>query len=136
MLPSGSWEIEAITANCLSWDYSFSPSRPLSVILPGWILAHLRSFHSRDWNRFHSTTGQAILVASFPAKNGDKCWYLCGIGLYGARPWPLIGGIITQHAGWRSLFLIAVFFGIACIGVAHVFLKAKRKKRRLKAVPI
>lgn len=134
MLPSGSWGDRSDNRKLFKLGLLlFTLSSAVCYIAPDGYWLIFARFIQGIGTAFMSTTGQAILVASFPAKKRGQVLGISVASVYtGLALGPLIGGIITQHAGWRSLFLIAVFFGIACIGVAHVFLKSEKKKEEVK----
>lgn len=73
---------------------------------------------------FSNTTGSAILVANFPAKNRGQVIGISVASVYiGLALGPFIGGIITQHIGWHSLFYLSFVLGIFATIIAFVFLK-------------
>ncbi len=58
-------------------------------------------------------TGIAILTSVFPAGERGKVLGINVAAVYlGLSFGPFIGGILTQHLGWRSTFLLNVPFGI------------------------
>lgn len=70
------------------------------------------------------TTGAPILVSIFPASERGKVLGINVASVYlGLSMGPFIGGILTQHLGWRSIFLICIPIGI--ITVLLVFFKLK-----------
>ena len=72
------------------------------------------------------TTGMAILTSIFPPHKRGKA-----IGIYVAAVYiglsvgPFAGGILTQHIGWRSIFLIVVPFGIVSVYITLKHLKGE-----------
>jgi EmrB/QacA subfamily drug resistance transporter len=60
--------------------------------------------------------GAAILTSLFPSRDLGK---VLGINLtavyFGYSCGPLLGGLLTHHLGWRSIFLINVFLGFIII---------------------
>lgn len=72
------------------------------------------------------TTGMAIITSIFPPQKRGRA-----IGIYvsavyvGLSVGPFAGGILTQHIGWRSLFIIVLPFGIASIYMALKYLKGE-----------
>lgn len=62
------------------------------------------------------TTGAPILVAVFPPAERGKVLGLNVASVYlGLSMGPFIGGILTQHWGWRSIFFCCVPLGLAAI---------------------
>jgi EmrB/QacA subfamily drug resistance transporter len=69
-------------------------------------------------------TGVAILTSVFPAGERGKALGINVAAVYvGLSLGPFIGGILTQHFGWRSIFLINVPLGLVVI--AAIFWKLK-----------
>jgi EmrB/QacA subfamily drug resistance transporter len=72
------------------------------------------------------TTGMAILTSIFPPQRRGRA-----IGLYvsavyiGLSVGPFAGGILTQHAGWRSLFLLMLPLGCGSVWVTLRLLKGE-----------
>ncbi|MFO7715632.1 MFS transporter [Desulfosarcina sp.] len=72
------------------------------------------------------TTGMAILTSIFPPQRRGRA-----IGVYvsavyvGLSVGPFAGGFLTQHFGWRSIFLIMLPLGIGSVAVTHAFLKGE-----------
>ena len=72
------------------------------------------------------TTGMAIITSIFPPKKRGKA-----IGIYvsavyiGLSMGPLVGGILTQNVGWRSLFVIVVPMGVLSILITLKYLKGE-----------
>ncbi len=76
---------------------------------------------------FSNTTGNAILVSSFPPRNRGQVIGISVSSVYaGLALGPFIGGIIIQQFGWQTLFYIAVVLGVACIAVATMFLRGEQ----------
>ena len=71
------------------------------------------------------TTGAPILVSVFPPAERGKVLGINVAAVYlGLSMGPFIGGILTQHFGWRSIFLICIPIGI--ISILLVFLNLKK----------
>lgn len=70
------------------------------------------------------TTSAPILVSVFPTSERGKVLGINVAAVYlGLSMGPFIGGMLTQHFGWRSIFLFCVPLGIAA--TALVFFKLK-----------
>ncbi len=70
------------------------------------------------------TTGMAILTSVFPAQERGKAIGIVVATVYiGLSFGPFGGGLLTQHLGWRSIFLINVPIGLAATGVSVKYLK-------------
>lgn len=71
-------------------------------------------------------TGVAILTSVFPAKERGKVLGINVAAVYlGLSVGPLIGGLLTQHLGWRSIFFLNALFGLAIISFVLLNLKAE-----------
>ncbi|HPG30137.1 MAG TPA: MFS transporter, partial [bacterium] len=56
-------------------------------------------------------TMSAILISSFPAgERGKAIGINVGVVYFGLSLGPFIGGLLTEHLGWRSIFLINAGF--------------------------
>ncbi|MBV5317401.1 MAG: MFS transporter [Desulfobulbaceae bacterium] len=72
------------------------------------------------------TTGVAILTSIFPQQKRGRA-----IGIYVAAVYvglsvgPLVGGMLTQHFGWRSIFLLMLPLGIGSVVITLTFLKGE-----------
>ena len=70
--------------------------------------------------------GMAILISTFPGNERGKV-----IGLFmtmvgaGAIAGPVVGGLAVSLFGWRSVFLMAVPFGLFSIAAALLFLEGR-----------
>jgi EmrB/QacA subfamily drug resistance transporter len=73
-------------------------------------------------------TSLAILAHAFPAgASRDRALAAYGATIGGAFAIaPLIGGILTSLAGWRSIFLLNVPIGAGCIGCCFYGVKESR----------
>jgi len=61
-------------------------------------------------------TSVAIITSVFPARERGKALGISVATAYlGLSLGPILGGVLTQHFGWRSIFLVAVPMGAAVI---------------------
>ena len=69
-------------------------------------------------------TGIAILTSVFPANERGRALGISTAAVYtGLSVGPLVGGFLTGHLGWRSIFFLNAFLGLMIIVV--VFWKLK-----------
>jgi EmrB/QacA subfamily drug resistance transporter len=69
-------------------------------------------------------TGIAILTSVFPANERGRALGISTAAVYaGLSAGPLVGGFLTGHFGWRSIFFLNAFLGLMIIVV--VFWKLK-----------
>src|SRR4030042_1961366 len=67
----------------------------------------------------------AILTSVFPGKERAKALGISQSGTYlGLSLGPLIGGLLTKHLGWQSIFLVSGGLGVLLIILVFVGLKA------------
>lgn len=127
MLPSGSWGDRTDNRRLFKLGVIlFTLSSGICYAAPDghWLVA--ARFLQGIGAAFTGTTGQAILVSSFPAERRGQVLGISVASVYGGLALgPLIGGFITLHIGWRSLFLIAAIFGLVTILISYLFLKSK-----------
>jgi len=72
---------------------------------------------------FTNTTGQAIVVSAFPAKQRGRVLGITVSSVYlGLAFGPFAGGFMTQYTGWRSIFFVTAFLGIISTIIAFVYL--------------
>jgi EmrB/QacA subfamily drug resistance transporter len=63
-------------------------------------------------------TGVAIVTSVFPADERGKALGINVAAVYaGLSLGPVLGGILTQHFGWRSIFFVNVLLGLIVIAV-------------------
>ncbi|MEW5908734.1 MAG: MFS transporter [Thermodesulfobacteriota bacterium] len=72
------------------------------------------------------TTGMAILTSIFPPQKRGRVIGIYVAAVYiGLSAGPFIGGMLTQHLGWRSIFFVVFPFGIASIWITLKYLKGE-----------
>jgi EmrB/QacA subfamily drug resistance transporter len=65
-----------------------------------------------------AATSVALLTTVFPATERGKVLGIIVAAAYlGLSLGPVLGGILTQHLGWRSIFLVGTFLGLLVLGV-------------------
>jgi EmrB/QacA subfamily drug resistance transporter len=70
------------------------------------------------------STGMAILTSVFPPQERGRALGISVAAVYiGLSIGPFIGGLLTEHFGWRSVFLFNVPIGV--LTICLVFLKLK-----------
>jgi len=63
-------------------------------------------------------TGVAMLTSVFPAAERGKALGINVAATYaGLSLGPVLGGVLTQHLGWRSIFFVSVPLGLVVLGV-------------------
>jgi EmrB/QacA subfamily drug resistance transporter len=71
-------------------------------------------------------TGVAILTSVFPAKERGRALGINVAAVYfGLSIGPLIGGFLTEHLGWRSIFFLNAAIGLIIIGFVLTHLKGE-----------
>ncbi len=71
-----------------------------------------------------ATSGVAIITSVFPARERGKALGISVAATYlGLSLGPVLGGILTQHFGWRSIFMVTV-----PLGAATIFLVLRKMK--------
>jgi EmrB/QacA subfamily drug resistance transporter len=71
-------------------------------------------------------TAIALLTAVFPANERGKVLGINVAATYiGLSLGPVLGGVLTQHLGWRSVFFLSALLGLAVIGVVLWKLKGE-----------
>jgi EmrB/QacA subfamily drug resistance transporter len=70
-----------------------------------------------------TTTGPAILVSAFVPQHRGRVLGLSVAAVYlGLAFGPFAGGLLTQYAGWRSIFFVAAALGVITTIIAFLFL--------------
>jgi EmrB/QacA subfamily drug resistance transporter len=71
-------------------------------------------------------TAVAILTSSTPPENRGKVLGIYTTAVYlGLSMGPFFGGILTDHLGWRSIFLVNVPIGLFAVVLILLFLKGE-----------
>ena len=71
-------------------------------------------------------TGVALLTTVFPVNERGKVLGINVASTYtGLSLGPVLGGVLTQHLGWRSIFFLSALLGLAVIGVVLWKLKGE-----------
>ena len=71
-------------------------------------------------------TGIALLTSAFPAAERGKVLGINAAAVYtGLSLGPVLGGILTQHLGWRSIFFLTMPLGLVVIGLVLWKLKGE-----------
>jgi len=71
-------------------------------------------------------TAVALLTTVFPANERGKVLGINVAATYiGLSVGPVLGGILTHHLGWRSIFFLSALLGLAIIGVVLWKLKGE-----------
>jgi EmrB/QacA subfamily drug resistance transporter len=92
--------------------YSISCSATALVPSISWLIG-LRVVQGFGAALFIST-GMAILTSIFPPERRGRAMGIYAGAVYlGASVGPFVGGVITRHLGWRSIFVIMLLLGVA-----------------------
>jgi len=71
-------------------------------------------------------TAVALLTTVFPANERGKVLGINVAAVYiGLSLGPVLGGVLTQHLGWRSIFFLSALLGLAVLGVVLWKLKGE-----------
>ncbi|MEV6911830.1 MDR family MFS transporter [Amycolatopsis sp. NPDC051071] len=71
----------------------------------------------------------AIIGELFPGREGARyfAWFsICFAG--SSLAGPVVGGVLTDLAGWRSIFLVNLPIGLVALGVVARFLRLERRR--------
>ncbi len=131
MLPAGAWGDRSGSSRLFKLGlFLFTLSSLFCYLAPGgyWLIA--ARFLQGIGAAFTSTTGQAILVSTFPAEKRGQVLGISVASVYaGLALGPLLGGILTLYAGWRSLFLISTILGILTTLLTLLYMKEDKQRR-------
>ena len=137
MLPAGVWGDNSDNRKLFKLGLIiFTLASAICFVAPtgSWLLA--ARFLQGVGTAFSGTTGQAILVSSFPPERRGRVLGISVSAVYtGLALGPLLGGIITQYFGWRFLFIIAAVLGIFTIIISIIYLKSEKKIDRIAKKP-
>lgn len=129
MIPAGSWGDRTDNRKIFKLGLIlFIIASSVCFVAPNgyWLIA--ARFIQGIGAAFTGTTGQAILVSSFPVNKRGQVLGISVSSVYiGLALGPAVGGIITEQFGWRILFSIAAVLGIFTLIVSMVFLKSDEK---------
>jgi EmrB/QacA subfamily drug resistance transporter len=76
-------------------------------------------------------TSMAMLSSVFPADDRGKALGINVAAVYvGLSSGPLVGGVLTAHLGWRSIFLTIAPLGIVIVGVTKMWLRKEWTEAR------
>jgi MFS family permease len=90
----------------------------------GTLLIAYRAFQAMGSSLAGSVT--AILVSVFPPQERGKALGMSLASTYlGACAGPFLGGVLTQHIGWRSIFLLVGFLSL--VTIVLIIWKLKRE---------
>jgi len=71
-------------------------------------------------------TGAALLTSVFPARERGKVLGIFVASVYlGLSTGPFLGGFLTLHFGWRSIFLVNVPLGLMLVALASLKMKGE-----------
>jgi len=77
------------------------------------------------------TTGIAILTSVFPTEERGKALGINAAATYlGLSLGPVLGGLLTQHFGWQSIFLVVTPLGATIIALIFTKLKGEWAEAR------
>lgn len=75
------------------------------------------------------TTSPAILVSAFPQQQRGRVLGISTASVYmGLATGPFVGGIITEHLGWRYVFIISSLFGFFAAIITLLYLGKDENK--------
>ncbi|HQH40137.1 MAG TPA: MFS transporter [Bacteroidales bacterium] len=75
-----------------------------------------------------AATGTAIITSVFPAGKRGRALGLNVSGVYlGLSAGPFIGGFLTEHFGWRSIFWAGIPVGLTVIFLVLIYLRSEWK---------
>jgi EmrB/QacA subfamily drug resistance transporter len=76
-------------------------------------------------------TSVAILTSVFPSEErGRAIGIYMGVLYLGLTLGPFLGGVLTEHLGWRSIFFLSTFLGLVTVGLTLGKLKGEWAEAR------
>lgn len=77
------------------------------------------------------STGTAMLISAYPSSDRGKILGINIAAVYiGLTCGPFIGGLLTQHLGWKTIFIFNATLGTAAVLLAGCMAKEKRPAAR------
>ena len=124
LLPVGRWgDLSGIRKLYKAGLIIFTLSSLLSGMAVSGFWLILFRFIQGIGSAFTNTTGQAILVSAFPAKQRGRVLGISVSTVYlGLSFGPYFGGLLTQYVGWRSIFIVASVLGLISTLIAFFFI--------------
>ena len=125
LLPVGKWgDISGNVRLFKAGLIVFTLASVLCAVSPSGVWLIIARFVQGVGSAFTNTTGQAILVTNFPARNRGQVIGISVASVYaGLATGPFIGGFLTQALGWHSLFYVAAILGVLSTIIAFAFLE-------------
>jgi len=97
----------------------------LSVSSSSWMVLAFRIFQGIGGAMIFGT-GIAILTSVFPVNQRGRVLGINVTSVYlGLSLGPFVGGFLTEHGGWRSIFLLMVPLGLLVLGLIRWRLKGE-----------
>ena len=77
------------------------------------------------------STGTALLISAYPSNKRGKMLGINIAAVYiGLTCGPFIGGLLTQHLGWKTIFIVNAALGVAAASFAACMTKEKPSAAR------
>ncbi len=109
----------------------FTLSSLASAFVPSGTLLIATRFLQGIGAAFTNTTGQAILVSSFPQEHRGRVIGISVSSVYlGLSLGPFFGGMLTQQIGWQSIFVVSAVLGLISTLIAFRFLEKEEIQPR------
>ncbi len=97
----------------------------LGVSTSSWMVLGLRILQGIGGAMIFGT-GIAILTSAFPVNQRGRVLGINVTSVYlGLSLGPFVGGFLTEHGGWRTIFLLMVPLGLLVLGLIHWRLKGE-----------